>query len=140
MATILRQGFRPAKHHKYLLIPRTVVGEAFRNLERFNTATSVARNDEGIWPIGVSMVDVQSLDKSCFHVTTAFYYLDFDSTVTPCNMVTGNDYDVLSKQLAEQGRIPFRPDTSIEYRRQYLASFPSWNGKDWITGRKDEQR
>jgi len=133
-------GIRPARHRKYLLIPRTVVGEAFRNVERFNKATNVFRNDEGIWPIRVSMVDVQSIDKSCFQVTSAFYYLDFDSTLTPRNMVTGNDYDVLSKQLAEQGRIPFRPDTSIEYRRRYLASFPSWDGKSWTTGRKDEQR
>jgi hypothetical protein len=132
-------GIHPATHRRYMLIPRTVVGEAFRDLERFNAAVAVVRTDEGNWPIRVAMLDVQSIDKSCFGVTSAFYYLDFDSTLTPCSMVTGNSYESLSKQLAEQGRIPFRPDTSIEYQRRYFQSFPSWDGKEWTTGRKADR-
>jgi hypothetical protein len=92
-------GMSPARHVHYLLFPRTMVGEAFRDRIRANSAHDLWSINEGKARIRLSMIDADFLEKSCFSETSAHYYVDLDSTLTPLSMNVGNDYHVLANAL-----------------------------------------
>ena len=115
-------GIVPTQHRQYILVPRTIVGNAFRYLQRSNMGVTLSMHSEGGRGMLVGVKDVVGLDRSCFEETSAVYYIAFDSLVTPLYVNTGNNYDLLSRKLVEQGKIPFLPKDNPEYFRQYLQT------------------
>ena len=130
-------GVSPARHVCYLLIPRTMVGEAFQDRQRANYAWDVWPIHERTARVRVSMIDVDFLEKSCFSQTAAHFYLDLDSTLTPLSMNMGNDYHVLANALVREGKIPFDPSNDLAYHRAYMASVRYWDGKGWVLKKND---
>jgi hypothetical protein len=112
----------PAEHRTYLLVPRTVVGDAFRYLQRSNKGIGLSPYVEGGRGVLVGIDDVMGLQPSYFEVTSARYYVTFDSRMVPVSVNTGDDYDLLSKKLFETGKIPFLPQHKPEYWGRYLKT------------------
>jgi len=121
----------PARHRAYFLIPRTLVGEAYHGLSKSNKATDVVARDNVRRRVSVQILDVSELPNNCSQVTQATYFLFLDRTLTPTEMETGDDYDILSRRLAEEGKIPFRPDLNQTYMKQYMNSLLYWTGAAW---------
>jgi hypothetical protein len=130
-------GVSPARHVRYLLVPRTMVGEAFRDRIRANYAYDIWPIHEGAARVRVSMIDAEFLEKSCFSETSAHYYMDLDSTLTPLSMNMGNDYHVMANTLVREGKIPFDPSNALAYHRAYMGSVRYWDGKGWLPKKTD---
>jgi hypothetical protein len=115
-------GLLPTQHRQYVLVPRTIVGNAFRYLQRSNMGVTLSMHAEGGRGMLVGVKDVVGLDRSCFEKSSAAYYIAFDSLMTPLHVNTGDDYELLSRKLVEEGKIPFLPKDSPEYFRHYLET------------------
>jgi hypothetical protein len=126
------EGVPSAHHLCYLLIPRTMVGEAFQDRLRANYGWDIWPVQEGKVRVRLIIRDADYLEKSCFSETTAHFYMDLDSSMTPISLNMGNDYHVMANTLVRMGKIPFDPSNDLAYHRAYMGSVKYWDGKGWV--------
>jgi hypothetical protein len=124
-----------AHHKEYVLIPRTITGEALKHLYRRNGAISidtdtsskqlsVACNDLGI------NVEIGEEPPRTRVVLNADIHVRFDYHLQPVSAGTSNNYDLAIDELLRRGWIKNKPDRA--YFSTYIKTFPRWNGHEFI--------
>jgi hypothetical protein len=125
------EGIEPARHRACVLIPPTIVGNAFRHLSTATKARSLYTTQDGSHQIKLLISDVSQLSSDCFSTTTADYYLTFNSRIEPSEMLTGNDYDKLAENLLEEQKIPYLPKKTPGYQEAFFHTLAYWEGGAW---------
>lgn len=113
----------PARERWYLLIPRTIAGDAVRDLSASNGALSVMI-DRDAKRIAVAVSDYQ-IDLPRFDMSATaklVYYFDFD--LHPLRVGTSTPYDLLAERMVRLGWIQKVPDKT--YFDSCLNSIWRW--------------
>ncbi|MDZ7291439.1 MAG: hypothetical protein ONB44_07645 [candidate division KSB1 bacterium] len=120
-------GYPAGLEKAYILIPRTIVGEAFSEDSKNNIALAIflqqasrnffllirdasSRNP----PLNTKLVDL-------------YGYFGFDLRVQ--SFGTHDDYDLMAEKLFREGRISRMPDYA--YFEEYKKTMMYWNGEGW---------
>ncbi|MDP2208317.1 MAG: hypothetical protein Q8K98_06040 [Bacteroidota bacterium] len=120
------EEFKPGLEKAYLLIPRTIVGNYFRNEYRHNNTQNIdIKNSEKMIVIGIADCPLPSNNKKR---AAYFVQLNFDLSVK--DIGTGNVYDILARQLYAEGKIT-RP-VDYKYFDEYKKEILYWDGDKFV--------
>lgn len=115
----------------YVLIPRTIVGNAFRTVHGINGAGSMVLYQDAK-RIEVSIQDVGGIDGEGKWVEAQLhYYFNFEGI--PIAVGPSSAYDAQAKLLFHEGKIPTLPDKT--YFESYLGLLRRWDRGRWIQAR-----
>ncbi|HKK25065.1 MAG TPA: hypothetical protein VJ941_05525, partial [Gracilimonas sp.] len=119
------EGFEPANHLHYILVPKTIVGENHGASSRFNSGSAI-----DILPSDTLMnfyiTDSQTpIDDSQY---LPMIVLTMNQQFKPLGIGTDDRYDVLARRLYEEERIPIIPD--FEYFEAFKDSLLYWDGEN----------
>jgi len=121
-------GYPPGLERAYVLFPRTIVGQVFQYVMKFNIARWMVIEESGRrfhvvvrekiganeFPGGVDGVELS-------------YYFNFNFV---CQSIgTNDDYDLLAEKLFNEGRIGVLPN--YEYFEAHKRTLLYWNGEAW---------
>ncbi len=120
------EEIKPGMEKAYLLIPRTIVGNYFRYEERQNNVFGVSiRNSEYLIDVGIRDCSLPSnKTKSAEYIVQIGYDLKVKV------VGTANSYDVLARQLYEEGKINRQVDA--EYFEEYKKEILYWDGEKFV--------
>ena len=121
-------GYERARESAYLLLPRTVVGGGFRGRVKQNMAIHFSVRME---QIVVQAQDVHVPNKRNEPIT-ATVWVSLNTNLSYKGILTGDDYDILYEQLAEEGSIPkiSRAEALKDYGEQLLHL----KNEEWVPG------
>ena len=115
----------PGKEKGYILVPRTIAGEAVGVLSANNGARSVEIDSQGS-RIVIRIVDF-SVDLPQFGITSRadlIYYFDFKMHLI--RVGTTSQYDLMAERMVQQGWLKQVPDKA--YFDSYRGSIERWDG------------
>jgi hypothetical protein len=98
-------GYQRAAEKAYIKIPRTILGEKYKQVVKYNWAVSMWVDHEKK-TIALMLSDVHSLNVPAHENVSATYFLYFDFTLKPLSVTSGDDFDALYDYHVEQGDIP----------------------------------
>lgn len=109
-------GYQKANEIKYIRLPRSIVGDAFR-MREMNNVSGQIQIDEEEKTILLRVYDFILRGENPFLNDSAglLFYFNYDFEIQ--SIATDSNYDLWAKNLYEDGRIPFEPD------HKYFESF-----------------
>ncbi len=123
------EPYVPAREKAYILIPRTIAGEAVGALTANNGASSVQIDGQSK-KIVIQILDF-NLDLPQFSITPnadLFYY--FDYALRPIRVGTSNHYDLMVERMVRLGWLKKAPDKA--YFDEYLKTIEYWDGQKFV--------
>jgi hypothetical protein len=123
------EPYVPAREKAYILIPRTIAGEAVGALTANNGASSVQIDGQSK-KIVFQILDF-NLDLPQFSITPnadLFYY--FDYALRPIRVGTSNHYDLMVERMVRLGWLKKAPDKA--YFDEYLKTIEYWDGQKFV--------
>lgn len=112
------EGYTPGTELQYLLLHRSVVGEAFALQSRSNIPYGIVLDTTAarlsIWIRDANITSVGNCDS-----ITATLILHFDYGMRLQGVSSGDDYDMVYDVLRSRGEIPDRPRAA--YLKEYLS-------------------
>jgi hypothetical protein len=120
-------GIEPAAELAYILVPKTVVGEYVSPIEKYNQARQIHydRFSERLWVrIGEGVRVFRNFRDN---VDIILY---FNRQMQPAGTGTSDAYDIVARELYEEGEIPFIPD--YDYFREFQKTLLYWNGEEFV--------
>jgi len=118
----------------YVLIPRTIVGNAFRTVHGINGAAGMVLYQDAK-RFEVSVQDVGGVDSEGKRVEAQLLYY-FNFAGIPIAVGTSSAYDIQAKLLFQEGKIPTLPDKT--YFETYLGLLRRWDRGSWVQARPTE--
>ncbi|MCC5907264.1 MAG: hypothetical protein JJU13_13715 [Balneolaceae bacterium] len=118
------EGIHAANEFAYILVPKTPIGEYLSSIEKYNQGRYIFFDNvsESIWfQIAEGRRYFRDYNEDIFTI------LYFDRTMTPIGVGTNDLYDIISRELYEEGEIPFIP--GYEYFEAYQDSLLYWDGE-----------
>jgi hypothetical protein len=125
----------PAAEKFYILIPRTVVGEATHFLK--NNDANWLEVDQGARQLVVHVVDGISSPTAPFETAATLNYR-FDSTMRLATIAPGDSYDLLAESLVKEGKLRQKPDQA--YFEAERSRIRYWDGEKWQTRPTENRR
>jgi hypothetical protein len=122
-------GYPAGLERAYILIPKTIVGEAFQEESKNNNALTLfiqpaSRN------FYLLIRDLTVFDPPLNNKLVVLYgYFGFDLRVQTFG--TGDCYDLIAEKLFREGRISRMPDYA--YFEEYKKTMMYWDGEGWQT-------
>lgn len=110
----------------YILMPKTITGEYLSYMEKQAIGYRIFTNEERK-TLMVEIYETQRRLGSISERSSYFVYLNYDMQAT--GFATSDLYDIIARELYEEGHIPFIPD--YDYWESIKESLQYWN--------KDEQ-
>ncbi|MDR9366643.1 MAG: hypothetical protein RI575_15000 [Balneolaceae bacterium] len=120
-------GIEPASELHYILIPKTIVAEYTSPLMKYNEAKNLyydaanktirALVEEARIPFRKEFGDVM-------------VSISFENDLKPIGVGTSDVYDIVARQLYEEGEIPEIPD--FDYFQAYKDSILYWTGEEFL--------
>jgi hypothetical protein len=118
---------QPAAEKYYVLIPRTIVGEASRLWKNNNAASIVI--DQTCSQIIVRVEDALGNADSTGEIVMASLNYRFDSTMRVLTIAPGDTYDLLAEGLTKRGALQRKPDYA--YFEAEKKKMRYWTGEGW---------
>ncbi|WP_103665895.1 hypothetical protein [Gracilimonas amylolytica] len=119
-------NFDPAEERYYALIPKTVVGEFYSKVEKYTYARRLLIDQEKQL-ISVQVSETRRSIRDDF--VSAYIIPTFNYDMKLVGVGTSDLYDIIAKELFEEGHIPFIPDN--EYFEEFSDSLV-YQGRDSI--------
>lgn len=119
-------GMKPAHERAYMLLPKSIVHEAFPDHVRWNIGSQVDLASSGT-RIQVSVSEYADHPQLGYHRVT--YHILLSSRLTPVAVETGDDFDLLAERYFLGGLIRRIPNA--QYWAEYSKSIRFWNGSTW---------
>jgi hypothetical protein len=120
-------GYPPGLEKAYILIPKTIVGDAFLEESKNNSALAIfmqpASQNFFLLIREITVFDPPLKDK----LVVLYGYFGFDLRVQTFG--TGDCYDLLAEKLFREGRISRMPDYA--YFEEYKKTMMYWDGEGW---------
>ena len=122
-------GLEPAHEATYLLVPKTVVGDYYSPVNKYNRG---------------SLISYDSISKTFYvqivEANRTFHNFDgeariliyYDQEFEPIGVGTNDIYDIIARELYEESRIPFFPD--YDYFEAFRDSLLYWDGEGFVRG------
>ncbi|MAO65755.1 MAG: hypothetical protein CL666_12230 [Balneola sp.] len=106
----------------YVLFPKTIVGQAFDQIYKYNSGRRVAHRKEK----QIIAVEIFDTPRQNFMgvVSQGYLIYEFDYDLNIKSIISSDDYDVTARNLYEEGHIPFIPD--YEYWEGFRDSVLVW--------------
>ncbi len=120
-------GIEPANELTYILVPKTVIGEYVSPIEKYNQARHIHydRYSERLWVrIGEGVRFFRNFRDN---VDIILY---FNHQMKPVGTGTSDAYDIVARELYEEGEIPFIPD--YDYFKEFQKTILYWNGEEFV--------
>ncbi len=121
------EGLENAEELHYILVPKTVIGEYVTPAERFNFARQLHYDEisERIW---LRIEESRRVFRDDEMTADILLYLDHD--MRPVGVGTNDLYDIIARELYEEGAIPTLPD--YDYFQAFQDSLLYWNGEEFV--------
>jgi hypothetical protein len=120
-------GYPPGLEKAYILIPRTIVGEAFSEDSKNNSASAIFLQ-QASRSFFLLIRDASSRNPPLNTKLVDLYgYFGFDLRVQ--SFGTHDDYDLMAEKLFREGRISRMPDYA--YFEEYKKTMLYWDGEGW---------
>jgi hypothetical protein len=118
------ENYEPGLERAYMLIPKTIVGEAFPEESKFNEAKTmtIQESNRKIQVLIDDLVPLASTQRAAL-----FGYWDFDLQAQ--SFGTLDNYDLMAETLFRESRISRLPD--YEYFEAYNKTMRYWDGEGW---------
>jgi hypothetical protein len=119
-------GYPPGLEKAYILIPKTIVGDAFLEESKNNSALAIfmqpASQNFFLLIREITVFDPPLKDK----LVMLYGYFGFDLRI---QIGTGDCYDLLAEKLFREKRISRMPDYA--YFEAYKKAMMYWDGEGW---------
>jgi len=120
--------YQPGLERAYVLIPKTMVGEAFRYEAKFNNATRIViENASQIFHLIVREEFPRQNPSYSMDGVDLFYYFNFDLRTE--SIGTTDRYDLMAEKLFTEKRISRLPN--YEYFEEFKRKIMYWDGEKW---------
>lgn len=120
-------GIERATEMIYARIPKTIIGKYVEYIDKYNQGRMMSFDD-------TSEVLTILVAEGWRHFNRLDGYVDiilhFDRSLKPVGVGTSDIYDVISKELYEEGKIEQLPD--FDYFEAYQDSILYWNGEEFL--------
>lgn len=118
------EGLEKAEELHYILIPKTEIGEYVSPIERFNFARQLHYDEvsERVW---ARIQESSRVFRD--NEMTAEILVYFDHEMRPAGVGTNDLYDIIARELYEEGAIPTLPD--YDYFELFQDSILYWDGE-----------
>ncbi|MEX2411989.1 MAG: hypothetical protein WD607_11610 [Candidatus Paceibacterota bacterium] len=113
--------------YAYLLIPKTIVGETFNEIQKYNTSEGLHINSDSK-TITLTISEVPPITIAGYRRSIVLLY-DFDYDFNLTSIATSDQWDIQAKNLFEVGLIPFIP--GYEYFDSLRDSVVYWDGTEF---------
>lgn len=120
-------GISKANEMIYVRIPKTIIGKYVEFLDKYNQGRVMFFNEASNILMILVVEGWRYFNDQEGYVETILY---FDRSLAPVGVGTSDTYDVIVKQLFEQGEIQEMPD--FDYFEAYQDSILYWNGKEFL--------
>lgn len=101
-------GMERANELAYILIPKTVVGKVFDPVHKYSEAYRIRHRQA----LGQFVIDVREVPPLEFrdheYLPYTLFYFDYD--LNPVSIVTSDLYDIMMRDLHQNGHLPYVPD------------------------------
>ncbi|MCG2588465.1 hypothetical protein [Rhodohalobacter sulfatireducens] len=117
----------PADEYRYILIPKTLIGEYFSSMLKYNRGKAVnvdELNNSFLFVVQEGRRELHGYSDDLL----VLYYLDYNLKVL--GIGTSDLYDIVARQLYEEGEIPEIPD--FDYFQTYKDSILYWTGEEFL--------
>ncbi|SMO50667.1 hypothetical protein [Gracilimonas mengyeensis] len=122
------KNIKSAKEYAYILMPRTSVGEAFSDVYKFNVGRVIRKKKDLFW---VEVFDTPPHEFMGVE-NQGFIVYTFNHDLSVQSIVSSDDYDVVARNLYNEGHISFIPDYG--YFEAFKDSLLFWNGEEFVMG------
>lgn len=120
-------GIGPASELHYVLLPKTIIAEYTNPIMKFNEGNTLYY-DVANERIRVTVEEARIPFREEFG--EVMVSISFDENLKPVGVGSNNIYDILARQLYEEGEIERIPD--FDYFQSYQDSIKYWNGSEFI--------
>jgi hypothetical protein len=121
------EGLTPADEIVYILVPKTPIGEYLSSIEKYNQGRNLFF-DSASRSVWAQIAEGRRYFRDYEEDVYTIIYLD--SEMKPVGVGTNDLYDIIARELYEEGAIPFIP--GYEYFEEYMDSLLYWNGEDFV--------
>jgi len=126
-AEYIPSGPHRAIINDYLLIPKTILGEYFSPVYKYNSTDRILFNSSSE-SIQLLVAEGNTRFSGEDHPLRVLF--DFDNNLQPVGIGTFDIYDIYVRNLYREGEIPFEPD--YEYFEALQDSIQYWDGEKFI--------
>jgi len=120
-------NFKPADELSYLLIPKTVLGHYFDPVEKSNFGRKILiRNNEKLIYFSI----VEAKPPRFPNAKPPYLLAYFNTDMQPVGFGTSNEYDIMVRDLYQEGKIPTMPD--YDYFESFKDSLLYWDGQEFV--------
>jgi len=126
-ADYIPEGLERASEIAYLLVPKTKIGEYVQTIEKLNFGTTMHYDEasERFW------VRIEEGRRTFRDLENPIFILQYlDRSLKPAGVGTSNMYDIIARELYDEGTIPFIPD--YDYFKAFQDSLLYWNGEGFV--------
>ena len=120
-------GIDQASELFYMLVPKTIIAEYVNPVEKYNLGIQ-AFYDSISQRISFIIVEGHRYFRGFEGHVQILLYLDRE--FRPAGVGTNDLYDIVARELYEEGEIPFIPD--YEYFKAFQDSMLFWNGQGFV--------
>ncbi|WP_340106297.1 hypothetical protein [Rhodohalobacter sp. 8-1] len=116
-------GFKPAEHHQYIKIPRTIIRQNYSSANRYNFGERIAILSECQFNVTIADGQVSLSEDGDFPsiVTT------INNQFLPVRIGTDDQYYITARQLYGKSEIPFVP--RFDYFEAFKDSLLYWDAE-----------
>lgn len=122
------EGYPPGLERGYMLIPKTIVGEALRYKSKYNRVDGL-EVQKSSKRLVVLLNDIFPPDKMYLTVNSAKLLGFFKFDLQPESFGTADDYDLMAEKLFDDNQISRTPDKA--YFEEYKKTMRYWDGDGW---------
>jgi hypothetical protein len=122
------EDYLPGLERAYMLIPKTIVGEALRYKSKYNRVKGVEIQKSSKRFV-LLLNDVSPADKMYLAVNSANLLGLFEFDLQPESFGTADDYDLMAEKLFDDKQISRKPDKA--YFEEYKKTLRYWDGESW---------
>lgn len=120
-------GIERANEMVYARIPKTVIGKYVEFIDKYNQGRNMFFDDTSDVLTILVVEGWRHFNRLDGYVDTVLY---FNRSMKPVGVGTSDIYDVIAKQLYEEGEIEQIPD--FDYFEAYQDSILYWNGEEFL--------
>lgn len=122
------EGYPPGLERGYMLIPKTIVGEALRYKSKYNRVDGL-EVQKSSKRLVVLLNDIFPADQMYLAVNSAKLLGFFKFDLQPESFGTADDYDLMAEKLFDDNQISRNPDKA--YFEEYKKTLRYWDGDGW---------
>lgn len=120
-------GISKANEMIYVRIPKTIIGKYVEFVDKYNQGRRMIFNEASDILMILVVEGWRFFNDQEGYVETILY---FDRSIAPVGVGTSDAYDVVAKQLFEEGEIQEIP--GFDYFEAYQDSILYWNGEEFL--------